>query len=187
MDYLKNIAVSAAIALAPLGLSAAPIDLASFNYQIDALVETRGAFIDFTDPFLSAADATFNLSVSVFDVDDPATAGFTFFEPGGAGVFQSELSGSSAIAFGDSPNFVQYLFEGVSGAGSLSGLDGRAMLVEVIGGQGLDLSQSPLSTEGTITITSLNKIPSIPLPAGALLLITGIVSLCALGARRRSA
>lgn len=188
MGYLNSAAVAAVLALAPTGGFAAPIDLASFGYEIDALVEARSAFIDYVSPFLSAGDSSppffADLSVSAFDVSNPATAAFAFFETGGP---STDLEGSSASAFGDGSNFVQYLFEDVTGTGSLVGLNGRSMLLEVAGDEVFDFSQQSFSASGSITITSLKEIAPIPLPAGVVLLITGLAALGGIGAARRRA
>lgn len=185
MGYLKT-AAAAALALAPIGVSAAPIDLASFGYEIEALVETRAANIDFNaiSGFLLAADPFFELQVTAFDGTDPATAAFSLFPATVPGVTPAELSGSPATAIGDNVDFLQYLFESVTGTGAFAGLDGGAVLVE-FGAPGSELVEGATGLQGTITITSLNTIAPIPLPAGVVLLVTGLAALGGTGAIRR--
>lgn len=186
MRYLKTAAL-AALALAPIGVSAAPINLASFGYEIDALVETRTANIDFDaiTGFLLAADPGFELQVTAFNGTDPATAAFSLFPSALPGVTAAELSGSSATAIGDDVDFLQYLFEDITGTGTFAGLDGGAVLVE-LGGAGSELVEGANGLQGTITISSLDTIP-IPLPAGVIHFVTGLAALGGIGAIRRRA
>lgn len=190
---MRSFGLAAAVALLPVVAQAATLDLATLGYARDVTVaeDAASTIIVTEDPLapgvlqLFANDLLVELLVDSFDLSDPSQAAFVLF----AADPVDELSATGAVALGtdDNAGLVQFLFEGVFGAGIYAPFDGDAVLVEVQAGGLLPFTDGFLTDAGKLTVTVLAEagVGAIPLPAGLPLMLAGLGALAVVRRRGR--
>ena len=189
MKTLRSVATALCLASAPFAASAAPIDLAANGYQLEGtswiydpadlnLVLSGSSLALFaTDTATGGLEA----SVTSGNASDASLYSFSF------GLGGDTVTGANASVLGGETNVVELLFEGVSGLGSYAFLNGGALLA-TLSFVPTSVTVSGMSGVGTISFAQLEAytpVAIVPLPAGGLLLISGLGA-AALMRRRKS-
>lgn len=181
MNLLKKTLAAAALFCAPLGVHANPVDLAAEGYSATGTVFNFGpADTQVFGTTFSAFETTNFGIVSALNATDVSTY---FINLGGATIDDQLISTSGGINSNFGPTPLEMIFTNVSGTGSFAAIDGEDVLLSLLD-PNLNFVDGYFGATTGYTVTVLEALAPIPLPAGGLLLLSAGGAMVML--RRRS-
>lgn len=180
--HFPILAAAATFLLAVPAAEAAPLDLGPLE-PVEPAFLTETVTVDYVQSvdFFSAANIDFSFSITGNPLSTTTT--LTVFEPGGS---SPSLVGS-ASAFHDVVGTIEFLFDVTTAAGVFAGTTDQVLAR--LTGDGLDLSGDLTGVNADASLFNLVAVSpppqEVPLPLPAILLISGIAGLAAIGRSAR--
>lgn len=162
-----------------LATSAAFIDY--FEFGPDGDLSTFGALVDSTDGVspVGFTEIGFGIGVALADPTTGATGGFDVFDEDGL------FLAGDLLAVGFVEDVIEFQFGNLSGSGAGSFGSSVLALIAFDDPLGANPFASLVDSDSLGASVTISNVAPIPLPASVLLLLGGLVSIGAVGARRR--